>query len=434
MKKIIVSAIGMLAFTATASAETWSLQQCVDYAVSHNLTVRSSRLQSDQGELEVTAAKNAFLPNLSASANEGLNFGRGLTSENTYANRNTTNFQWGVSLSVSLFNGLQDVRQLKLAKSQLSQYLLDYEAAKDDITLNVISQYLQVLYSKEVTESARAQLAYSTYEVERMKALVAEGKEAEATIYDVESQQAQDRLQVITAENDVRVALVTLANLLQLPSADNFDVAPLDDADPVIPGPDIIYSRALECNSSILSARQGIEVAKDQVSVAKAGYIPRINFNASTGSSYYTINGLVNDSFGTQMRNNFSNYLGFSLNIPIFDGFSTRNNVRRARLQETSARLELDRRESELYKSIQLAYTQATGARDKYVTAGETLEKTRLSFDATREKYNLGRATSYDFEQAKNNLFRVEVGRIQAHYEYLLRYRILRFYESRKLL
>ena len=406
MKKIIVSAIGMLAFTATASAETWSLQQCVDYAVSHNLTVRSSRLQSDQGELEVTAAKNAFLPNLSASANEGLNFGRGLTSENTYANRNTTNFQWGVSLSVPLFNGLQDVRQLKLAKSQLSQYLLDYEAAKDDITLNVISQYLQVLYSKEVTESARAQLAYSTYEVERMKALVAEGKEAEATIYDVESQQAQDRLQVITAENDVRVALVTLANLLQLPSADNFDVAPLDDADPVIPGPDIIYSRALECNSSILSARQGIEVAKDQVSVAKAGYIPRINFNASTGSSYYTI----------------------------IDGFSTRNNVRRARLQETSARLELDRRESELYKSIQLAYTQATGARDKYVTAGETLEKTRLSFDATREKYNLGRATSYDFEQAKNNLFRVEVGRIQAHYEYLLRYRILRFYESRKLL
>lgn len=434
MKKIIVSAIGMLAFTATASAETWSLQQCVDYAVSHNLTVRSSRLQSDQGELEVTAAKNAFLPNLSASANEGFNFGRGLTSENTYANRNTTNFQWGVSLSVPLFNGLQDVRQLKLAKSQLSQYLLDYEAAKDDITLNVISQYLQVLYSKEVTESARAQLAYSTYEVERMKALVAEGKEAEATIYDVESQQAQDRLQVITAENDVRVALVTLANLLQLPSADNFDVAPLDDADPVIPGPDIIYSRALECNSSILSARQGIEVAKDQVSVAKTGYIPRINFNASTGSSYYTINGLVNDSFGTQMRNNFSTYLGFSLNIPIFDGFSTRNNVRRARLQETSARLELDRRESELYKSIQLAYTQATGARDKYVTAGETLEKTRLSFDATREKYNLGRATSYDFEQAKNNLFRVEVGRIQAHYEYLLRYRILRFYESRKLL
>ena len=232
----------------------------------------------------------------------------------------------------------------------------------------------------------------------------------------------------------MRVALVTLANLLQLPSADNFDVAPLDDADPVIPGPDIIYSRALECNSSILSARQGIEVAKDQVSVAKAGYIPRINFNASTGSSYYTINGLVNDSFGTQMRNNFSTYLGFSLNIPIFDGFSTRNNVRRARLQETSARLELDRRESELYKSIQLAYTQATGARDKYVTAGETLEKTRLSFDATREKYNLGRATSYDFEQAKNTLFRVEVGRIQAHYEYLLRYRILRFYESRKLL
>ena len=133
------------------------------------------------------------------------------------------------------------------------------------------------------------------------------------------------------------------------------------------------------------------------------------------------------------MRNNFSTYLGFRLTVPIFDAFSTRNNIRKARLQETSASLELDRRESELYKSIQLAYTQATGAREKYIASGQTLEKTRLSFEAVREKYNLGRATPVEFEQAKTNLFKVEVSRISARFEYLLRTRILRFYETNRL-
>ena len=423
MRKSIIAPLLAIAMSGSATAdETWTLQRCVDYALENNLTVKNSHLQVDQSEIDVTSAKDAFLPTLSASASEGFNFGRGLTSDNTYADRNTSSFQWGVNMSLPLFQGLSDVRQLKVAKSAMQQYLMEFEAAKDDLTLNIMAQYLQVLYNKEVAKSAISQLSYSTYEVERQKALVDEGKVAEAYLYDAEAQQAQDRLQVITAENDVRVALVNLANLLQLPTADGFDVAPLDEENPEIPSPDVVYSRALEHNHSILSARQGIVTARD-----------RVSFDASVGSSYYTVAGYDNQPFATQMRNNFSTYLGLRLSIPIFDAFSTRNNIRRARLQETSARLELDRRESELYKTIQLAYTQATGARDKFLTSSETLDKTRLSFEATRERYALGRATPTDFEQAKNNLFRVEISRISSRYEYLLRYRILRFYETNRL-
>lgn len=434
MRKTIISLLTIIGICADAGAdEPWSLQRCVDYALENNLTVKNSRLRIDESELDVTSAKDAFLPTLSASATEGFNFGRGLTSDNTYADRNTSNFQWGINMSLPLFQGLSDVRQLKMAKSSMQQYLMEFEAAKDDLTLNIIAQYLQVLYNKEVTKSAKSQLAYSTYEVERQQALVNEGKVAEAYLYDAEAQQAQDRLQVITAENDVRVALVNLANLLQLPVADGFDITPLEDDNPEIPGPDVVYSRAMEHNHSILSARQGIVTAQDRISYARSGYMPRLSFDASVGSSYYTVAGFDNQPFGTQMRNNFSTYLGFRLSIPIFDAFSTRNNVRRAKLQETSALLELDRRESELYKAIQLAYTQATGARDKYLTSEETLEKTRLSFEATRERFSLGRATPTDFEQAKNNLFRVEISRISSRFEYLLRYRILRFYETNRL-
>lgn len=431
MKKIFLPAIAaILAVSGIRADEAWTLQQCVDYAVTHNISIKNSQLQIDQSQLDVTSAKDAFLPTLSANASEGFNLGRGLTSENIYADRNTSNFQWGVALSLPLFQGLSDVRQLKVAQSALKEYLLDFEAAKDDLTLNVIAQYLQVLYNKEVLSSAQSQLDYSTFEVERQQALVDAGKVAEANLYDAEAQQAQDKLQVITAENDVKVALVNLANLLHLASVDGFDIAPIEDEIPYLTEPDVVYSRALEHNHSILSARQGILTAQDRISYARSGYLPRLSFDASVGSTYYTVSGFNNDPFGTQMRNNFSTYLGFRLTIPIFDGLSTRNNVKRAQLQETSARLELDRRETDLYKTIQLAYTQASGAKDRFATATVTLEKTRLSFDATREKYDLGRATPTEFEQAKNNLFRVEVSRISARYEYLLRHRILQFYET----
>ncbi len=186
----------------------------------------------------------------------------------------------------------------------------------------------------------------------------------------------------------------------------------------------------MRCNNSILGARQAVNVATERISYAKSGYIPTLRFNAGLGSSYYRLGGFDNDSFKAQMKHNFATYLGFSLSIPIFDGFNTRNSVRRAKLQQTSAKLDLDQKQYDLYKNIQLAYYQATGARERYLTSQETLEKTKLSFDSTRERFNLGRATQADYEQAKNNLFRTEITRIQAHYEYLIRHRILLFYAN----
>ncbi len=419
--------------TGIASAETWSLEQCVEYATTNNFTVRNSFLNIANGEQSVTEAKDRFLPSVSASASEGVSFGRGLTASNTYANRNTSNLSWGASLNLPLFQGLSEYRQLKVAKSNLQKLLYEHEAIKDNITLNVITQYLQVLYAKEVCMSARRQLEHTTYEVERQRALVEDGKVAEADLLDAEAQMAQDQLQVVNSENDIQVSLVELANLLQLPTAVGFDVLPIGEGEPIIPNSDAVFNAALVHNNSILASRQGIRVADQSISLAKSGYLPRLNFSAGVGSSYYTVSGYESDPFGEQMRHNLSTSLSVSLSIPIFDAFSTRNSVRKAKLQKISAELELDRQQSELFKTIQLAYYQARGARDRYFASQETLEKTTLSFDATREKYNLGRATPYEFEQAKNNLYRTQISSIQAHYEYLLRYRILLFYQSNRL-
>lgn len=431
--KTILAALLALSCAASAGARQWSLEECVDYAIEHNISVRSAELQVRSGENDITAAKDAFLPSLDASASQSFNFGRGLTSENIYADRNTSNFQWGANLNLPLFQGLSEYRRLKMTKSALQQVLYEHEAAKDNVALNVISQYLQVLYCREVEASAGSQAGFSAYEVERQKALVEEGKVAEADLYDAEAQAAQDRLQLVSAQNDTQIALVNLANLLQLKSVDDFEVLPLADDEPLLPRPETVFDEAMGINNSILGARQAVKVADENISLAKSGYIPTLSFNAGVGSSYYRLSGLPNDSFSQQMRHNYATYLGFSLRVPIFDAFSTRNSVRTARIRHLNASLQLEQQESDLYKNIQLAYYQALGAQERFLTSAETLDKTRLSFEATREKYNLGRSTPQEFEQAKNNLFRTEVSRIQAHYEYLLRHRILQFYRTNRL-
>lgn len=429
--RIFAAAVALsMAGAWTAQARTWTLDDCISYAIEHNLTVQGRELELKTGQLEITEARNSFLPNVSASASQSFNFGRGLTSQNTYADRNTSSFQWGLSANVPLFQGLQDVRRLKYAKVNLRTLLYQHEAAKDDVTLNIISAYLQVLYSQEVLATAHAQVELSDYEVGRQEALAEAGKIPEVDLLAARSQLEQDRLSVINAQNDLTNSLLDLAQLMRLESIDDFEVVPLQSADPAIPAAAEVYDAAMSRNNSILAARNGLKAADAYISVARAGYIPRLSFNAGIGSSYYKLNGMDNPSFGSQMRHNYSTYFGFSLSIPLFDGFSTRNSVRRAKVQRLNASLQLDQASTELYRTIQRAYYNATGARDKYVTSLTTEEATRVAFEAMQEKYNIGRATPNEFEQSKTNLLKNTLSRISAHYEYLLRHRILLFYQG----
>ncbi len=425
-----IIAVCLTAVPFVADAEVWSLDSCISYALTHNINVRQQVLRINEGELSIKEAQDRYLPTLDGSVSESISFGRGLTAENTYANRNTTSSSWSVGMSLPLFQGTAAYKRVKIAEMSLQQYVLENESTKDNVALNIMSQYLQVLYCKEVAKSARSQAELSAFEVERQKALIQAGKVAEATLYDLEAVASQDQLQVVTSDNEIQTALVNLANMLQLPTVEEFDILSLPESIPVIPGPDEVYASAMGINNSVFGARQAVRVANENISLAKTGYIPTLSFNAGLGSSFYTVSGMPRESFGSQMKHNFSTYLGFSLRIPIFDAFNTRNSIRRAKLQKVNAELTLEQRETDLYREIQLAYYQAKGARERYLTSEETLQKTNLSFESTRERFNLGRATQADYEQAKNNLYKTEINRIQAHYEYLLRSRILEFYKT----
>lgn len=416
--------------TMTCHATCWDLDSCINHAIRHNITIKSRNADCMSAELDVTGAKSRFLPELSANASQSFNFGRGLTSENTYANRNTSNFQWGAQLSVPLFQGLSTIRQTRYAKANLQAVIEEYEAAKDDITLNVISAYLQALYCKEIHQVAIGQVELSRNELYRRNQLLEAGKIPEIDMLEAKSQLAQDELSETTAQNDYMLSLLDLAQLLELDSTDGFDIAPLQECDSPILSAEEVYRNAIIGNHSILASRNRINAAERNIELAKSGYIPRLSLNAGIGSSYYKVNGFDNQSFSDQMSNNFNSYVGFSLNIPIFDAFSTRNAVKKAKIQHLSAQLQYESDEYSLYKAIQQAYYQAIGAKKKLHASIDAEYSAQQTFEAMKEKYNLGRATPTEYDQAKTKYMKATSERVQAKYESILRNRILQFYNS----
>ena len=430
MKKSILSAIVVLATNQLAFGESWSLDSCISYAVSHNLTVKSRELSVMSGELEITAAKDGFLPNLSAGAQQSFSFGRALTAENTYANRNTSQFSWSAQMSLPIFQGLRNIRNVEYSKVNFRQLVEQLESSKDDITLAVIAQYLQVLYYQEIYKVSLEQVRLSKVMLERQRELLKAGKVPELDLLQAESQVAQDELTSVTALNNQNLALLDLAQLLELETADGFSIVPLEDDYRAVPLPsaETIYNTALRDNHGILASRLGLDVASKSVKLAQSGYLPTLSFSAGLGSSYYRTSGYDNENFGGQMRHNLNQYLGFSLNIPIFDAFSTRNSVRRAKLQQLSAQLQLKEAEVQLYKTITQAYTQAIAA-EKRLESSQIAEKaTAAALDAMSEKYTYGRANATEYEQAKTAYIQAVSEAVQAKYESALRRRILRFY------
>ncbi len=429
-KKAITTCLSLSLGVLSSIAETWDMDRCIDYALEHNIQVKIQEQDIEQGKLQVSSSWHSFLPQVSAGASQSFNFGRGLTAQNTYANRNTSSFSASAQVSIPLFSGLRNIRTYEQSKLNLQQIALQVEATRDNITLNVIAQYLQVLYSKEVMATASNQVQLSTVELERRRAMAETGKIAEIEVLEAESQLSQDQLTLVNATNDYQLALLDLSQLLQLDTPEGFEVADLDGSEPLIPSVSSVYSDALLVNNTLKAADASVDVADAAIKVAQTGYIPTLSLSGGVGSSYFTVSGMENLPFKKQFRENYSTYIGLSLNIPIFDALSTRTSVKRAHVQRHSAMLQVDQVKNELYKSIQQAHVQASGAKEKYSAAQVSCNASKASFEAMSEKYNIGRATSTEYEQAKTNYFASNIQLIQAHYEYLLRYRILDFYRT----
>ena len=439
-KLFLASLVILVPLDILAQERQWSLRECCDYAVEHNIGIKQQQNQCRQQELQLSTSKNSRLPDLSASVNQNFSFGRGLTMDNTYTNTNTSNTSLSLGTSVPLFTGFQIPNQIKLDQLNLDAATADLEKAKDDIRMEVAKAYVQILYDMELADVAHRQIAIDSAQVARLQAFVNNGKASEAELSQQKATLANSKLTATQADNNKRLAILTLTQLLELPTPDGFSIVrpSLDELDKLISiervvTPDQIYAEALGVKPEILSQQLKLKGTAYSIKIAQAANYPTLSFSAGMGTNYYTTSGFKADKFGKQLENNFSQYIGLNLSVPIFNRFSTRNNIRNARIQQENQQLQLDNTKKSLYKEIQQVYYNAQNAVSKTQSSAEAVKSSKDAFELMQAKYENGKANITEFNEAKNNYLKSESDLVQARYENLYQHALLEFYRGKEL-
>ena len=435
MKKLTVLALCLLP-VVTFGQDTWTLKECIDYAIENNITVKQSALQVQQRDVELSTAKNSMLPGLSASGSQNFSFGRGLTADNTYANTNTTNTSFSLGASMPLFEGLRIKNNITLSELNLQAATEDLAKAKDDIRTAVAAAFVQVLYNNEILGVARRQVEIDSLQVERLEAMARSGKASSAEVSAQKSALAQSRLTYVQGEGRLKVSVLDLTQLLELPSAEGFQVEVPDASCLEIKGiedPEAIYETALGIKPQIQSEKLRLEAADASIRIAKAAYYPSLSLSGGLGTNFYTNNLNPSKAFFEQLGNNFSQYVGLSLNIPIFQKFAVRNNVRSAKISFSQQQLQLENSKKALYKEIQQAHTNALSSQSKYLSSEAAAIAAKEAFELMEAKYENGKANFTEFNSSKAQYLEAESNLTQARYEYLYQTKLLDFYQGKEL-
>lgn len=440
MKKYILSFIvASVGFSAASAQKAWNLRECCDYAIEHSIPIKQQENQRRQQEVQLSTSRNSRLPDVSASLNQNFSFGRGLTADNTYSNTNTSSTSLQLGANMPLFTGFQIPNQIKLNQLNLEAATADLEKAKNDIRMKVAQAYVQILYDMEISEVAHRQIDIDSMQVVRLQAFVKNGKASESELSQQRATLANSRLLATQADNNTRLAILTLTQLLELPTPDGFSVVRPELADvsadiaAAIPSPDIIYAEALGIKPEIAAQQLKLKGTEHNIKIARAGYYPTLSLSGGMGTNYYTTSGFKSDNFSTQLRNNFSQYIGLNLNIPIFNRFQTRNSIRTAKIQRENQQLQLDNTKKTLYQEIQKVYYNTLNALSKEQSSLEAVKNTQTAFNLMQAKYENGKATITEFNESKNTYLKSESDLVQARYENLYQHALLEFYRGKDL-
>ena len=438
-RRAILFILSYFIFSPMVAQTAWDLRECCTYAVEHNISIKQRENNREQRELQLSTAKNSRLPDLNASASESFSFGRGLTLDNTYTNRSTTSTSFSLGTTVPLFTGFRIPNQIKLNQLNLEAATKDLEKAKNDIRTQVAQAYVQILFNMEIADVAKRQIEIDSQQVARLEAFVNNGKASMAQLSQQQSTLAQAHLTATQAENNLQLAILALTQLLELPTPEGFSVvrpsltSHLSSFTSHLPSPEAIYQEALGIKPEVQAEQLRLTAAERNIDIAKAANYPTLNLSAGLQSNYYKTNGMKAESFASQMKNNFSQYIGLSLNVPIFNRFQTRNSIRSAKIDRENQLLQLENVKKSLYKEIQQVYYNAIAADSKYYSSETAAQSSKDAFTLTQAKYENGKATITEFNEAKNNYLKAESDLVQARYEYLYQTALLDFYRGKDL-
>ena len=436
MKKLVLSVCLIMASGLSIQAQNaWSLQQCIEHAITHNLSIKQKEAARDQSAVELNTAQWSRLPNLNGNVGQSFNFGRAIQADNTYGNRNTRNTNFSVGTSIPLFTGMQIPNSIALSKLNLKAAIEDLNKAKEDISIQVASYYLQVLFNEELVKIAQRQVELSQEQLDRKVTFFKNGKASEAEVYEAKSRVAQDEYSLVQAQNNHQLALLDLSQLLELPTPENFQIETpnVEAFSTQLSLPDEVYAQALLNKPAIKAAQYRLAGAAKSIRIAQSAWYPQLSFGAGIGTNYYSITGIENASFGSQWHQNMNKYLQFSLSIPLFNRFATRNRVKSARIQRNALAWQLEESKKALYKEIQQAYYNARAAESQYQSSQTASQSAEASFKLMSEKYANGKATATEYNEMRATWMKALSEQVQARYDYLFRSKILEFYQGKQL-
>lgn len=472
MKKNILVFLAFIIGLISANAqEEWSLEECIDYALTNNVDIKKQLLYIQYAEEDLLQSKLDFLPSLNGFVNHGYNWGQTVDRfTNEFATERVRTNNIYASSDLTLFNGMQKINTMK--QNQLLLEVARYNADKymDDVSLSIASAYLQTLYYIELLGVANAQLEITRLQKERTSKLVEAGTLARGDLLLIESQLAAEELNVIEVQNNIDISYLTLAQLLDLPSVENFRIEEPDIETLEIPksplGPRDIYEYALTTQPDVKSAELMVESSEKTLSRARGVLYPRLYISGSWGTGYSgaaklpdtyetitgypigyvestnenvislpfeQVTGYKTKSFSNQLSDNSNETFLVNLSIPIFNKWAARSNISRAKIAIEESQYDLELTKIRLRQTIQQAYADAIAALKSHQASEKKVIATEESFNYAEQKFNVGMINSVEYNEAKKELTQAQAELVQAKYDYVFRTTVLDFYMGKPL-
>ncbi|KAF2329458.1 TolC family protein [Flavobacterium daemonense] len=427
-----------------AQTKQWTLEECVRYALDNNITIKVSELDVQNAEINKKDAFGRYLPSVNGNASHSWNIGLNQDVTTGVLRNQTTQYSSvGLNAGVDIYRGLQNQNTYRRTKLAIiaSQYQL--LKMQEDISLNVANAFLQILGYKEDLKIKTEQLAIDEKRLKRSEEMVNAGTIPRGDLYDLKATIATDKQNIAVSENNLLISKLSLAQLLQLKEFADFDVVDdtnaKDENNIMAQSPTDIYNKAKETRTELKLAQTNLEIAEKNVAIAKGAFQPTLTgfYGFNTRASYsdqvkldannqpYTTGP---DPIFQQFSDNKGHNFGFQLNVPVFNGFSVRNNVERNKVSLEKSKIDLEQKSLDLQRNVYTAFTNAKGALNTYEAATVTLEARQQAYNYAKEKYDVGLMNSFDFTQAQTLLTNAQSEVIRTKYDYIFKIKILEFY------
>lgn len=427
----------------TAQVKRWKFRECLDTALVHNITVNQSRLTNELNKVSLEQSKAGRIPSVSANASEGLSLGKNVDpTTNSFVTQAYHSTNLSINGSYNLFNGLQNANTIRQNRLNVEAGQYDIEKVKNDVTLNITTGYLQVLFAYEVLSAAKNQAEVTAAQVDRTQKMVEAGKSPESDLLQIRSQQATDNLSVITAQNQLDLAKVTLMQLMEIPVTDLFDVeipTMLEPTQQILNTNEEIYRRSLAVMPQITGYTIKTDAALMAQKVSEGARWPRLTLGANLNTNFAssrTQGSVVNPEgypFFEQIWDNIGQSLNLGLSIPIYSNRQIKSNIDRAKINVLNARLNEQNVKNVLRKNVEQTATDLKAASKKYEATREQLRAVEAAYLNAEKKYGVGVMNATDFLIQKNNFFQSQSNLIQARYDYIFKSKILDFYQGKDI-